>query len=450
MFATLKNLLTGPRVKLDGASPDGASAVDLLNEWHNATYHNFLSQIGAKRRAESYTRDFLEQDPAEDYTKPESQRYESIFPLLTDKQNASQAPENRPCQDQHSQLHRLDCGHFIFFKDGRDCGINCEVVNVPGTYIPCVLCFRIRLRQQHHFIRPKRWHDLLLPTFIDPTKESAEFTKNTQMGEPAFLDSRGFIILPRNHYMIAMVRAIEIREERLLIDKITQACASRAQKVVDVGPIALEFFDHMLIFHHELKMLDMPAAAGLAIMLALEVRQNTSGNFDMILGSFGVLNSHQVASALHVAQNNIYDWAAQVVLVSILLKLPRSLGVTAKRFAIQTIALRIWNRMSEHGILSKAVRWNDRARIMACCVEQAIKYHRATMSYEGILELINVRPHGIIDATICSTMGRFMAGTDWSEDVGPIRARGSGGLTAEGTIHREHRLGVSLSTLNKR
>lgn len=62
--------------------------------------------------------------------------------------------------------------------------------------------------------------------------------------EPAFInEEQGSIILPRIHYTIAMIRALETHKEAAVKANLMTACATEMGRHKDIGQHARVYFD---------------------------------------------------------------------------------------------------------------------------------------------------------------------------------------------------------------
>jgi hypothetical protein len=165
-----------------------------------------------------------------------------------------EASEKCPCHKSVSKVCRLNCGHYAYSKYRQvKCGSNCEIsIQEDGQNFFCIFCGRAKVSKNWHvggILR--RWHDVLLPEPIEPDFEMGKFKDaeiNRQV-EPAFLDPHGYILLPRIHCVIAMVRAYEICAEAELKDHIRWVLGSIMLNDTDVAMVAVEYFEHFLALH---------------------------------------------------------------------------------------------------------------------------------------------------------------------------------------------------------
>jgi hypothetical protein len=250
------------------------TAHDLIAEWDKAVHHDYASKIGGKSTIAQQTAEFLKECNRVTYEYDVFKKYESIVQMVDDNDvYHRQMPENRPCHNRRSKLHKLNCGHYVYTETNETpCGVNCAENNVSNDKaFFCTLCVRHTL----DFTKVKqsrRWHDLLLPIYIKKAEELAWWMKESdsmRKVEPAYLDPYDFILLPRIHCTIAMVIAYEIRKEEEMKQAIIGILEPKAAQYPAIAAIGLEFFEHCLVFQQVLDNVDASLLAGLSIQTIL-------------------------------------------------------------------------------------------------------------------------------------------------------------------------------------
>ena len=426
MIAQFKSFFTQEK----SSPPRHFTAKDLIQEWSNAAHHDYSSKASARGQIVGYQHAFLREDPVNSYHLDIYHRYDSIIKLVTDQDTSLGAEENRTCKDGFSKLHKLRCGHRVYAEHACRCGANCQEPHLNDVNFFCLLCTRDAMKIVHQVKPSTRWHDLLLPTMAQPGRETAEWAQNEYIMrkvEPAYLDSHGYIILPRIHYMIAMVRASEIRQENLVKEAMTKNCSTGFGGIPNIDTVAAEYFEHFLVYHSSFDHADMRTLAVLAIRLAVHLR--TYGrlpvNQDVLLEKFGAPHNPKINDLFLIAQNNITDWAATLLLEHMLSRLPRENRVGTTVLEIRKISMRIWTKVVERSVYLKETQWEMRTRIMALCVDHALRCCRKTTGYDQILELIGVEKNNFMDVMVRAKFQHFVAGTDWTKDVSTARSKGT-------------------------
>jgi hypothetical protein len=200
-------------------------------------------------------------------------KHSSIFKITNDDCILAGAKKNRACHIGDSKLHKLVCGDYVYSENRQvPCGPDCETSNEDSKPFFCILCGRHKKSKNKdgNWIS-RRWHDTLLPESIEPKWEMVYF-KEAEMNcqvEPAYLDPHGFILVPRIHYVIAMVRAYEMRAEAELKEEIRRVLYIMMPGDEDVSIVAVEYFEHFLAFHGNFKFADMPVLTACAAHLVL-------------------------------------------------------------------------------------------------------------------------------------------------------------------------------------
>jgi hypothetical protein len=189
-----------------------------------------------------------------------------VLDQVSDMKVSRGSPENRPCHGTYSKVHDLTCGHFVFSESPTLCGKNCRDAHIneveKNSMLHCTLCSRARINwDTGHY--NKRWYDLLLPTFMDPEKEEADWEKYadvTRPTQPAYIAANDCIILPEGHSLVeihvAIIRAWEWKKEDFLIGEIPRVCGQIGYPR-HVSTTALKNFDQLLRHHHMLSHADV-------------------------------------------------------------------------------------------------------------------------------------------------------------------------------------------------
>jgi hypothetical protein len=194
----------------------------------------------------------MKEDPVFSYDWDVFRRYDSIFRLARNYEIRHQGHENNfPCRLSWTKCHLLKCGHTVFIGVETSCLSNCDNRrhNTSVKTYFCTLCTRDGLRTLRH-LAPKRWHDVLLPSATYPAEETGKSVRpNVMDTEPAYLDPHGFMLIPRVHCTIAMVRACEMKKEEEAKALITKTCAEGIHNQKKLCENALEFFEIYLQYH---------------------------------------------------------------------------------------------------------------------------------------------------------------------------------------------------------
>jgi len=400
------------------------SARAMIQEWRNSTFNNTGNKYTADRRIESLEKQFLQEHPHHSYDLDKFRQYDSIFKLATEEDVSNGTAENRACQDGLSQLHYLRCGHFVFSDHISACGPNCVEPQADVAHFFCLLCTRYSI-QRAPLKASDRWQDLLVPTLNSPNKEAAVWSQNHALMrkvEAAYIDDeQGYIILPRVHYTIAMVRALDTRKEAAVKAALMSACATGLGKHKDIGPIATVYLDHFLVFRKCFKEVDMRILAVVAIWLALKDK-GTPANRDVLVERMNAPLHRELDTFCHTAEDNIIDWGAILTFEGILRKMPAELRAPTISIAVRQVVQRIWSKLSESPIMSRTQRWHDRARTLAFCIKLALTYCHKDIEYGKILEFAGEKPNGFMDNLIINKLKKFTAATDWSKDVSQGRS----------------------------
>jgi hypothetical protein len=214
------------------------TAKDLIQEWDDTAHQNWSSELGADQHIKELTQRFLKEDPVHSYSQDVFRRYYSIYRVTTKEEvHHHGAEETRPCLRTWSKVHKLNCGHTVFTEKETCCAGNCDSIygNCGGPQYFCQLCARNDLRVPDSAL-PDRWYDLLLTRRGKPGQAAR---KSAQPGmleaQPAYLDQHGYVILPRIHCTIAMVRASDIRKEEDIKTLIATICP------IDNGNLSFRF-----------------------------------------------------------------------------------------------------------------------------------------------------------------------------------------------------------------
>jgi hypothetical protein len=270
------------------------TAQGLRDEWDKTVHHDWSSKVGGKNTIDKMTYEFRKGCDPTTYEFHLWKQYDSILPLATDNDVASgHLQENRPCRNDKSKVHKLACGHYVYSEhEAVPCGKNCEEANPDNNSFFCLLCARhcldfTKIKQS------RRWHDLLLPTFAKKDQELAWWLQESsrmRKVEPAYLDPYDFIILPRIHCTIAMLRAYEMRKEQELKAAIISLLAYKAVEFPLIQRIGMEFFEHCLVFQHGIDNADLRLQAALSVRAVLHHCNITDFNLADLMNAFGVPN----------------------------------------------------------------------------------------------------------------------------------------------------------------
>jgi hypothetical protein len=277
--------------------------------------------------------------------------------------------------------------------------------NSPG--FSCLLCVREGLPYRK-FNHTKRWHDAPLPTSANLGEETAVWARENDSKrkvESAYLDQRGFIILPRIHYMIAMVRALEVKKEESVKSSITAAVGT----YYDVGKATQEYLELFLVFHHEFNLLDIRVLAVLAIFVAVDDRGKTNIDEQPFMEAFSASQELYNSVDLSKALSNFAMWDATVSLHEIICKLPDPVRFSRQILEDQQEAICMLDHIAEADIFSKIVFRQQRARIMAFCAAYALNLSKLIkFKHEDVMESIGVELDKSISEMVRYTIVDYM------------------------------------------
>ena len=314
MFGFFGSQLIKPSPTQSSLPDRQLTANDLREEWDKAVHRDYASKIGGRNTIVAKSKELLNQHIPDLYEYDLYRKYESIVKLVNNYAVQSPVEENRPCQNGHSKLHKLSCGHHVYSEQrAYPCGKNCEAVQTNQQSFFCLLCARHHLDDTKIKVS-RRWYDLLLPIFVNTKEELAwwlRVSNDMRQVEPAYLDPHGFILLPRIHCTIAMIRAYEIRQE----DQMKKAIVTLLEPVLprhpDITIIAPEYFEHCLIFQHELDNADSRVLAAFAIRLVLCQNGILSHDPMNTLKALDILLRPKLHELYDIVVNTIYHGVAR-------------------------------------------------------------------------------------------------------------------------------------------
>jgi hypothetical protein len=363
---------------------------------------------------------FMRQDMVSLYDLDIYKKYESIFQVVDDDEVDQGAQENRTCHNGHSKCHKLSCGHFVYSeKQAWPCGMNCDLPHTNKKPFFCLLCVREILDNQQERLS-RRWHDVLLPTFVHPSTETAcwaEQANSMREVEPAYVDPHGYVLLPRIHCTIAMVRAHELRIESEGKQALTTTLAPIEAKVANVSTIAIEYFEHFLAYHDFLDHADMRILVSIAVILIMR-QQLEPLNHQAVLNNFNAPPCANFEELVEIAVRKIDYWASGLVIRDVLPRLPPAVRSDAAAMVAADLASRTWHRSIEGSFGMQ--HWIGRKRNLAWCIVWAFKWHGLEVEYEDVLEATGEKRDFLQDDFVHSVMSRFVLEKDW-RGTGHIR-----------------------------
>jgi hypothetical protein len=323
------------------------TAKDLIQEWHDTAHQNWSSELGADQYIKKLTQRFLKEDPVHSYSQDVFRRYYSIYRVTTKKEvHHHGAEETRPCLRTWSKVHKLDCGHTVFTEKETCCAGNCDSIygNCGGPQYFCQLCARDDLRVPDSAL-PDRWYDLLLTRCGKPGQAAGKSAQPDMLeAQPAYLDQHGYVLLPRIHCTIAMVRASEIRKEEEIKTLIATICP------IDNGRKALEYFEHLLVHHRAVKLIEMRLLAFLAIRLSQYDMYNPTDRKEL-LASLGVEDHPEIETLFQIALDNSVQWGATVSLIKIMSKLKEKSQTAMSELRLRKEAMQVCSDVVACGAL---------------------------------------------------------------------------------------------------
>jgi hypothetical protein len=303
---------------------------ELVEEWFNTSQQSYWSRRGATVNiTDVMTPRFMTGEIHTRYGLDIYKKHSSIFKITNDDCILAGAKENRACHIGDSKLHKLVCGDYVYSENGQvPCGPDCETSNDDSKPFFCILCGRHKKSKNKdgNWIS-RRWHDTHLPESIEPKWETVCF-KEAEMNrqvEPAYLDPHGFILVLRIHYVIAMVRAYEMRAEVELKEEIRRVLYIMMPGDKDVAIVAVEYFEHFLAFHGNFKFADMPVLTACAAHLVLFQTSKISDQH-VILKESNAPDFPDFGELVELAADKIHIWASCLMMLGLETNLPIRLG----------------------------------------------------------------------------------------------------------------------------
>jgi hypothetical protein len=186
----------------------------------------YLTLEGRKRiskAARLVVAEFAEHPLASHYNQAIEAHLGCFDCIVSDDEAKLDVPENRPCHDGRSKVHKLACGHHVLCDAPQLCGYNCHKANkiIPSLY--CLLCFRgEEARDQKQ--NPTRWHELLLPKYHHPEKELVhwrQFKIVRRPAQPVYLSADDTLVIPSHMTAVMVIAALESIYEGKLKDCIS-------------------------------------------------------------------------------------------------------------------------------------------------------------------------------------------------------------------------------------
>ncbi|KAF2243515.1 hypothetical protein BU26DRAFT_570206 [Trematosphaeria pertusa] len=397
----------------------------LVRQWIANNLKDTSSRATATRRVLTFQRNyqnvFSAVNPAPLYQTPLYNQWNSIEPLVTDTMVARGVAENRICHGQFSRLHRLTCGHLVYVAEAAACGVSCAGAarnNYAGVgaSFHCRLCFRRRSGEERGRVL-RRWHDALLPEFIDLGEEAREWEKFRWIArecEPAYVEPHGHIMLPRVADIMAYVRAFEINKEEEMMLKLDEVCSTGMGEHRDIGGLAKDFFGQLLRHHHVFVHAELGTLATVAVMLALHLK-GVVGNYELLLEKFEAPPRPECpfSTLYDIARNRIVELAAFSVLDDFLAKAPVKYRAEqhVRNGDVKTVARRVWTKAAERSLFGWKYRWTERGRIMASCIQFAMKCYRIKIEIDEVMERLGVAKNFISDTVVQNALKHFLAGS---------------------------------------
>ena len=326
--------------------------------------------------------------------------------------------DTAPCEGGISKLHKLCCGHYVYSETSVYCGSTCSEQPAAEINVPlyCLLCVRDDLAR-HRKNPPLRWHDLLLPSCYDQVGEAAdlrEYASVTRASEPAFVDGKNTVVLPRGAPNITLIRASEKHREEALAERIVNLLASDGYPE-DITDAATENLNYLLCNHQYLRYVDLAVVASICIMLTLEFEEVKEVKYENVAA---IVSAPDVADAnIHVVNGCkiLTNFVVQDKIDACLRRLPRKyrqdrkfqktkLDEAARR--IRVCALRRVGFTSKQ----RRVLFNY---IIAACVQQGLAQLKIHATMQEICEAMDIdyvgEPHETSGGTTQFPMRALLA-----------------------------------------
>jgi hypothetical protein len=384
---------------------------ELREEWRRIAYLSYGAQVAASNDITAKTENFMAGPIHDRYELDVYKKYDSIVKLTTDEDVKKCTKEKRPCHNGDSKLHELSCGHLAYSEiRSLRCGPSCKIPYVGKKTMLCILCMR-REQDKTKMGTTGRWHDMLIPRFGHPHCEEKWILQRLNsfcQVEAAYLDPHGYILLPRIHCVIAMVRAYELRQEAETKEGIRRAikpiCTSP-----DAADVAIEYFEYFLVFHLCFWHADMRILAVIAIHLSLLQRVQPPIR-DAILETLGIEEPPEFDEMFDMARTRLYLWAGTHMSWEVTKDEPWHVRNNPAMVLAKEMANRIWILFCGSDPIFGAGRWVERRRTMAFCLEYAFQRYGCGWDYNEILRRLGGERFAIDDLVIQNTMKRFVQG----------------------------------------
>jgi hypothetical protein len=144
-------------------------------------------------------------------------------------------------------------------------------------------------------------------------------------GHRDYLDPHGFVLLPRIHCVIAMVRAYDIRAEAELREHIRLVLHAVMPNDTEVATVVVEYFDHFLVFHNNFKFADMRVLAACVAHLVLFDSSNLLDH-QTILTEFDAPTRADFGDLVQLAADKPHVWASCLAMLDLNVTVSAKLG----------------------------------------------------------------------------------------------------------------------------
>lgn len=304
---------------------------------------------------------------------------------------------NGPCQEGHSRVHKLECGHIVLCEHATPCGSNCQEDTAvsDNARIYCTLCLRRVLNWdvEHH---NNRWQDLLLPTFIMEEKEGADwktYENVVRASEPAYIDPSGNIIRPVTQLAVALIRSYERQKETFLKSKLKTTCLDilplpdEAKHLVKTR--ALADFNRLLCHHHTFQHMDLRNLAALALCAAAHETSPVHIADRLITGALDA--DPAVFEHFRAAHDHIVFIAAMEKVRDFVFDAPKKYREHPRWAHVIPVTKRIWQTIKSNNVISRTQRKGFEDAVTAACVVIAAGQFRIVVPFEDACAAFEVK-----------------------------------------------------------
>ncbi|KAF2006115.1 hypothetical protein P154DRAFT_570189 [Amniculicola lignicola CBS 123094] len=331
-------------------------------------------------------------------------------------------PENRPCRNGNSMLHKLRCGHIVITEKPSFCGKNCQQVMSSNLKFYCLLCLR-REQNTMEGLYHDYWHDLLLPTFINYEMEKLDWDRYKEAyraSEPVHIAYDGTIVVPVTNEAVATIRAAEFQHQARLEQLI------RDSEVAELGDAgikwdALEYFHRLINRNHGVNHASLEICAALAVEFALlHVGREfeTSKVCEAFKADPTAVQRHREEARTTLTNGFAEEWSNSFIKLT-----PRKVKLEKGFKKLQETSYRIWSYAIKRAPFKTLSTIAMRKRIMAACFLYAASTLRVSLMMADICDIMGIEHD---DATLkyYNKIRRFCAGRDWAYPIDKTSKRG--------------------------